>query len=70
MFSKTYLAPDNITIQWLELLGVLIGIRALKFELHLLVTYKAVFTDSLCVLHWLQTKKPLFPFETNRLKEI
>ena len=51
IFSKTCLAPDMITIPRLELLGVLIGIRALKFELHLPVTYKMVFTDSLCVLH-------------------
>ena len=73
IFSKTRLAPDNITIPRLELLGVLIGVRALKFvsrELHLQVTYKIVFTDSLCVLHWLQTKKPLSTFVANRLKEI
>ena len=29
-----------------------------------------VFTDSLCVLHWLTTKKPLSSFVTNRLREI
>ena len=39
-------------------------------ELHLQVTHTFVFTDSLCVLHWLSTKKPLSLFVTNRLKEI
>jgi len=29
-----------------------------------------IFTDSLCVLHWLKTEKPLSPFITNRLNEI
>ena len=73
IFSKTRLAPQNITIPRLELLGVLIGIRALKFvlnKLHLKVTHMVVFTDSLCVLQWLNTKKPLASFVTNRLREI
>jgi len=54
IFSKTRLAPQNMTIPRLELLGVLVGVRALKFvlsELHLQVTSKVVFTDSMCVLH-------------------
>ena len=73
IFSKTRLSPQNITISRLELLGVLIGVRALKFvlnELHLKVTHMVVFTDSLCVLQWLNTKKPLSSFMTNRLREI
>ena len=43
VFSKTRLAPQKVTIPRLELLGVLIGIRALKFvekELCLPVTNK------------------------------
>ncbi|XP_065896198.1 uncharacterized protein [Dysidea avara] len=55
IFSKTRLVPQNMTIPRLELMGVLIGVRALKFvtsELHL------------------QSKKPLSAFVTNRLKEI
>ena len=47
--------------------------RALKFvmkKLHLLIAHTFVFTDSLCVLYWLLTKKPLSIFVTNRLKEI
>ena len=73
IFSKTRLAPDQITIPRLELLGVLIGVRALKFvenQLHLPVMSKILYTDSQCVLHWMQTAKPLPVFITNRLKEI
>lgn len=73
IFSKTRLASDKITIPRLELLGVLIGVYALKFvekELHLTVTSKILWTDSQCVLHWMQTTKPLPVFISNRLKEI
>jgi len=73
IFCKTHLAPQNNTIPRLELLGVLIGVRALKFvtkELHVEVAHTFLFTDSLCVLHWLVTKKPLSVFVTNRLREI
>ena len=73
IFCKTRLAPQNTTIPRLELLGVLIGVRALKFvtkELHVEVAHTFLFTDSLCVFHWLVTKKPLSVFVTNRLREI
>ena len=73
IFSKTRLAPQHTTMPRLELLGVLIGVRALKFvmnELHLRVTRMVLFTDSLCVLHWLTSKKPLSSFVTSRVKEI
>ena len=73
IFSKTLLAPQKSTIPQLELLGVLIGTRALKFvqkELHLPISSKVLWTDSQCVLHWLQSRKPLPTFVTNRLKEI
>ena len=72
IFSKTRLAPIQITIPRLELLGVLIGVRALKFvekELHLPVNSKVLWTDSQCVLHWKQTAKPLPVFIANRIKE-
>ena len=72
IFSKTHLAPLGTTIPQLELLGVLIGIRALKFvqkELHVQVSCH-LFTDSLCVLYWLKTSKPLSVFVANRVKEI
>ena len=73
IFAKTRLAPENMTIPRLELMGVLIGVRALKFvtsELRLRLKNTIVFTDSMCVLHWLQSQKPLSVFVTNRLKEI
>jgi len=73
IFCKTRLAPQDTIIPRLELLGVLIGVRALKFvlkELHVEVAHTFLFTDSLCVLHWLVTKKPLSVFVTNRLREI
>ena len=47
--------------------------RALKFvlnKLHLQITRMIVLTDSLCVLHWLISKKPLSSFVTNRVKDI
>ena len=72
IFSKTCLAPQGTTIPRLELLGALIGIRALKFllkEVHLQVSCY-LFTDSLCVLYWVTTPKPLSVFVTNRIKEI
>ena len=59
-------------IPQLELLGVLIGVRALKFmcgELCLQVSCH-LFTDSLCVLYWLRTTKLLSVFVANRVKEI
>ena len=72
IFSKTRLAPQETTIPRLELLGVLIGVRAVKFvrkELHQNVPCH-VFTDSVCVLYWLKTPKPLSVFVANRVKEI
>jgi len=72
LFSKTRLAPHGTTIPRLELLGVLIGVRALTFlcgELCLQVSCH-LFTDSLCVLYWLRTTKLLSVFVANRVKEI
>ena len=51
-----------MTISHLELLAVLIGVRAANFvarELRLNIREKILWTDSQCVLHWLRTKKPL-----------
>ena len=73
IFSKTRLAPENMTIPRLELMGVLVGVCALKFvtsELHLQLTSIIVFTDSMCVLRWLRSHRPLSVFVTNGLKEI
>ena len=54
IFLKTRLAPQNMTIPRLKFLGVLVGVRALKFvlrELYLHVTSSITFTDSMCVVH-------------------
>ena len=78
--SKMRLVPVNrgknkkeLTIPQLELLAILIGIRAVNFvtkELRLKISERILWTDSQCVLHWLKTKKPLSIFVENSLKEI
>ena len=73
IFSKTRLASEHVTIPRLELLGILIGVRSLKFvekEIGVPVTSKILWTDSQCVLQWMQSTKPLPVFVKNRLKEI
>ena len=74
IFSKCRLAPLRVvSIPRLELLGVLIGVRALEFiskEIQLSISSKVVWTDSQCVLKWLSTTKPLSVFVENRVKEI
>jgi len=70
IFSKTRLAPEHVTI---PRLGILIGIRALKFvdrEVSITITSKILWTDSQCALQWLQSTKHLQVFVTNLLKEI
>ena len=62
IFSKTRLASEHVTIPRLELLGILIGVRSLKFvekEIGVSVTSKILWTDSQCVLQWMQSTKPL-----------
>jgi len=52
----------HLTIPRLELLAVLIGVRASNFiikELRSEISSQIVWTDSQCVLKWLKTKKPL-----------
>ena len=73
IFLKTRLALEHVTIPRLYLLGILIGVRALKIvekEVCVTVTSKVLWTDSQCALQWLQSTKPLPVFVTNRLKEI
>ena len=57
----------------LELLVVLIGIRAANFvmkQLRLKITDRILWTDSQCVLYWLKTKKLLLVFVESRVREI
>ena len=82
MFSKMRLTPvmsgkgkkcKDITLPCLELLAVLIGVRASNFvikELKLSISKRVLWTDSECVLHWMKTTKPLPLFVENRIVEI
>lgn len=74
MFSKSRLAPKRVlSLPRLELMGVLIGIRGLRFvlkELQLPNLKCMLWTDSQCVLHWIIAKKPLPVFVQNRVTEI
>ncbi|XP_060570805.1 uncharacterized protein LOC132729079 [Ruditapes philippinarum] len=74
VFAKSRLAPlKEITIPRLELMAVLIGVRCLKFvsnQLQLNIKEKYLWTDSKCVLHWIQSKKELPVFVKNRISEI
>ena len=63
----------DITLPQLELLAVLIGVRAGNFvtkELKLPISKRILWTDSECVLHWIKTTKPLPLFVENRIIEI
>ena len=74
LFSKSRLAPlKEMTIPRLELMAVLIGIRCVKFvekQLKISIEYTDLWTDSQCVLKWLQSEKDLSVFVRNRVKEI
>ena len=71
--SKSKAKLKKFTIPRLELLAVLIGVRAVSFvehEMKLSIEEKFLWTDSQCVLHWIKTTKPLSVFVENRVKEI
>ena len=80
LFSKMRLVPVNegkgrkeLTIPHLELLAVLIGIRAANFvtkQLRLKITDRILWTDLQCVLYWLKTKKLLSVFVESCVREI
>ncbi len=74
IYSRARVKPKkgNLTIPRLELLGVLIGARALKFCAdHLNIDKRlTLFTDSAVCLHWLQSLKPLPTFVRNRVAEL
>ena len=67
IFLKTRLTPQKMTIPRLESSH---WSTCPQICLHLQITNTIVFTDSMCVLHWLQSKKPLSAFVTSRVKEI
>ena len=74
IFSKTRLAPlKTLTIPRLELMAVLIGVRCLTFvknQLKLPIKGIHLWTDSQCVLQWINSEKDLTVFVRNRVKEI
>ena len=74
VFAKPRVAPKKKTsIPRLELLAVLIGIRAIKFvikELKIDCKEQILWTDSQCVLNWIKSTKPLSVFVNNRIAEI
>ena len=80
VYSKLRLTPTKlksqnsaISIPRLELLAVLIGVRAMQFvrsQLKRPINSVTIWTDSLCVLQWISTTKRLSVFVGNRIKEI
>ncbi|CAM1298626.1 Uncharacterised protein r2_g835 [Pycnogonum litorale] len=74
IFSKTRLAPKNkLTIPRLELMAVLIGVKALQYlekELDFPHVRRILWTDSQCVMKWLITKRSLSKFVENRIETI
>ncbi|VDM99499.1 unnamed protein product, partial [Onchocerca ochengi] len=75
VFAKSRIAPiKGMTIPRLELLAVLIGVRAARFiimQLELETTAVALWSDSKCAIHWIQNHSKLLPrFVQNRVEEI
>ncbi|MFH4984713.1 hypothetical protein AB6A40_011422, partial [Gnathostoma spinigerum] len=74
IYSKARLYPSKgMSIPSLELMGILIGVRALKFvegELKLNIEKKFLWSDSKTALSWITSTKVLPVFVANRVKEI
>ena len=75
IFSKSRLAPvsSDLSIPRLELLSVLIGCRVSKYvaiQLGITDIKRKVFTDSKCVIEWINSKNDLKRFVNERVKEI
>ena len=74
LFCKTRLDPLNkMTIPRLELMTVVIGVRCLRFvkqQLNISIEGIHLWTDSQCVLKWIDSEKDLSVFVANRVKEI
>ena len=75
VIAKARLAPlrPGITIPRLELMAALIGVRLMRFVKETLSIHTSsaqYWTDSMDVLYWLQSKKPLKVFVKNRVSSI
>ncbi|VDN53459.1 unnamed protein product [Dracunculus medinensis] len=75
IFAKSRVAPiKTMTIPKLELLAILIGVRAAQFIIKQLEFENAqviLWSDSRCALHWIQNHSRLLPrFIQNRVEEI
>ena len=75
VIAKTRLAPirPGITIPRLELMAALIGVRLMRFVLTTLdikATNVRYWTDSMDVLYWIRSTKPLKVFVKNRVSAI
>ncbi len=73
LFAKSRLAPKGVTLPRLELLAIVIGVRAAHFvknQLQVPTQSTILFSDSECALQWLTSRKPLSVFVENRIKEI
>uniref|UniRef100_A8PBY2 RNase H type-1 domain-containing protein n=1 Tax=Brugia malayi TaxID=6279 RepID=A8PBY2_BRUMA len=75
IYAKSRIAPiKGMSIPRLELLSVLIAVRAAQFilkQLNLENNQVTLWTDSKCVLYWIQNYTKLLPrFIQNRIEEI
>ncbi|MCP9263590.1 Integrase core domain containing protein [Dirofilaria immitis] len=75
IFAKSRIAPiKGITIPRLELLAIIVGVRAVHFVINQLNLEKVpvtLWSDSKCALHWIQNCSRLLPkFVQNRVEEI
>ncbi|VDM93230.1 unnamed protein product [Onchocerca ochengi] len=75
IYAKSRIAPiKGISIPGLELLSILIGVRAAQFvlkQLEMNENQVTLWSDSKCALHWIKSYTKLLPrFVQNRVEEI
>lgn len=74
LFAKARITPQRpLSVPKLELIAMVLGVRCLQFVITALefdCIEKHVWSDSKCVLSWIETSKVLPVFVTQRIKEI